>query len=142
MATKRKPLLSSDFSKGEYSYEAKTSMWSEEKTMLFVDLPDGDELNQWIDKINKKLLWLDENRETITQAVTDSKVFSDLHIWTTEAVTAEDFRAGLFISEIGFSFQWKQAQVYIGCERDYFGDHIICLYLDEQNKVTGCGLEG
>jgi len=117
-------------------------MWGKEKVHVFVDMPDGDELSQWIGEVNKRLLWIDENRETLTRAVTDSNVFSDIHEWTSETVTAEDFRAGLYVSSLGFSFQWKQTQIYIQCDRDYFSGHCICLDLDGQNKVTGCGLEG
>ena len=131
-----------DFKKGKSSYEARTGMWDREKIIVFVDLPDGNELSQWIGAVNNKLLWIDENKDKITQAVMDSNVFSKLHEWTTEVVTDEDFRAGLYISVLGFSFQWKKTEVYIQCDRDYFSGHCICLYLDEQNKVTSCGLEG
>ena len=138
----RKSFLFSDFSKGKHSYEAWTAMWGKENIIVFVDIPDGDTINQWVGAVNNKLLWIDENKDEITQAVIDSDIFSNIHEWSSEAVTSEDFRAGLYISELGFSFQWKQTQVYIQCDRDYFLGHCICLYLDEENRITGCGLEG
>ena len=133
-----------DFHKGNYSdFASEITLW-EEEVRLSVDIPEVENstLEQCIEKVNQKLSWLDENKSVIVEAILDSNVFSNIQEWTSEAVTRDDFSKTLEPIELGISFKWNLMDIYIGCNQDYFSGHCICVYVNDENEVTSCGLEG
>jgi len=139
-----KTVIISDFSKGEFcDFESSISLWEEEEVALFVDLPEVENstLEQCIDAVNQKLSWLEENRSAIVEAILD-EIFSSIQEWTSEIVTREGFAKTLEPLELAISFKWNQTMIYIGCDQDYFSGHCFCVYVNDKNEITGCGLEG
>ena len=140
-----KTMTVSDFQKGEFcDFESEITLWKDEDIMLWVDIPEdkNSTLEQCIDKINEILSWLDENKNVIVEAILDSNIFSNIQEWTSETVTREDFAKTLEPIELAISLKWNQTMIYVGCNQDYFNGHCICVYLNDKNEITGCGLEG
>jgi len=139
-----KTLIISDFSKGQFcDFESRISLWEKEKVALSIDLPEVENstLEQYIEAVNQKVSWLEENKSVIVEAILDEN-FSSIAEWTSETVTREDFAKTLKPLEIAISFQWNQIMIYVGCNKDYFSGHCFCVYVNEKNEITGCALEG
>ena len=115
----------------------------EKRIRLSVDISEieNNTLGICIDAVNQKLFWLEENQSVIVAAILDEN-FSSIQEWTSEILTREDFARTLEPLELAISFKWNQTMIDVGCNQDYFSGHCFCVYVNEKNEITGCGLEG